>query len=506
MSETAPAEARTGARLPYLEYAAFAALALIIIYQAFSGPVVGLASNGDYWRITDQVGLAYADPPEDETAYLVRTYDIVQPDDWAGYRSSELVLVHTALTVNRVIAKDFQFDLRVLGAIHAAMYLLGAGLTLSGVRRFGLLPRALVSLLLLLIFSDVAYVSYFNSLYSEPASLIFLLLTTGLGLMVITREENDRRRTAWLVLFFLAAALLVTAKPQNALLGIPLAVAGYRLSGVALLPNRLDYQRHLLPGGLALGLLAVSLLYPMSGQPQAFREANLFNVVFNEILRTSPDPAADLEALGLEQDLIEYAGMHAYEPGSPVTEESFHPRFFDRIGYRDIAWFYLRHPGRLIDLAGRGAESTNEMRPDYLGNFTEASGLPPGSRSQAFAVWSNRKLQLLPNSLAFLTVFLAASLAVAAAAHRLFRERRSVRLAAELHVALVIGVGVQFMTVLVGEGEYEIVKHLFLYHALFDMSLLFLALLVGNVATMLWCRYRTPRNGDGRAGHGESVA
>jgi hypothetical protein len=470
----------------FMEYATFILLALSLAWQLFADPIVGLASNGDYWRITEPVGLYYADPPEDENAYLVRTYVSGEADDWAGYRSSELLLVRVALALDRTFSNNDLFDIRVVGAVHSALYLLGAGIVLAGVRRFSLAPRIAVNGLLLLFFTDVAYVSYFNSFYSEPASLIFLMLMAGFGLLLISREQDDPWRDSVLVMFFLAALLLIIAKPQNGPLAIPLGLIGFRLYGLPLRPRREQITSYLLPGGLAVGLIIVGLVNPFIAHPDGFREANLFNVVFAEILGNSDDPEADLRAMGLDEDLVEYAGTHAYQPGSPVTEDSFHPRFFDHIGYREIGVFYLRHPTRFLDLMSRGAEHSATMRPDYLGNFEEATGKPPRAQSQTFAIWSNWKPRLYSNSLIFLTGFFAVSLAASLVIHRHFRAHRSLQLSSEFHIALLAMAGMQFVIPLIGEGEFEIVKHLFIFHALSDMALVVFSLVTVWAINLYW--------------------
>jgi len=68
------------------------------------------------------------------------------------------------------------FDVRALGAIHLALFLLGVWLLLRLSARLGLATRAVIALLLALVFCDVGYAAYFNSLYSEPGSFVFLFL------------------------------------------------------------------------------------------------------------------------------------------------------------------------------------------------------------------------------------------------------------------------------------------------------------------------------------------
>ncbi len=464
----------------WIEPATLLLFALILAYQLLVPPIVGLASNGDYGRITDKVGLRYATMPENENQYLVRKYERQPPNDWAGYVSSEVLIVRLALLLNRFISKDGLFDLTVLGAVHAGLFLVAVGVVLWSVRALALVVRILTAGLLLLVFSDVAYIAYFNSFFSEPASLIFLLLTIGLGLALITRSQNlsPPARAGLALLFWLAAGLLVIAKPQNAPLSLPLAAVGYRLTAPAL-PFTSLHIRRAMAGTLALAVLVLAAIYLLRGWPARFREANLYNIVFAEILRTSPAPERDLAALGLDRDLIVYADTTAYSPGTGFTAPAVREKFFTRIGYDTIARYYLTHPDRFLHLARRGAANAFFMRPTYLGNFEASSGLPPYAQSQAFDHWSNRKPHLLPRTVPFLLLWFAASASIAAGA-LLFSGHGWTRRAAELHLAVIVMAALQFIVVLIGEGMYELTKHLFLFNALFDLSLGFTAISVAG--------------------------
>lgn len=76
----------------------------------------------------------------------------------------------------------------------------------------------------LLTFVDTAYVAFFNSFYSESASLLFLLATIGGALLTI---QNASTRN--LALFTIAAIGLVWAKPQHAPAGLLLGLLCVRL-------------------------------------------------------------------------------------------------------------------------------------------------------------------------------------------------------------------------------------------------------------------------------------
>lgn len=459
---------------PFIELGVTTLLAFIIFYQLIVNPIVGIANNGDFERIMGQVGLAYlTDNYEDKYwAYVNKKFAVTARNDWSHFVSSERLLVEWALPINAFVFgvyEDGLFDLRVLGAIHAVSFVLGVGLILFATRKrkWRMGQRLLLGGLMVFIFGDVGYVAYFNSIYSEPASLIFLCLSVGTALTA--GSQINRKALPWIGGFFVASMLLISAKPQNLVLGPPLAAFGYRLSDL------LTERRHkYLVRGSALVLVLFSGWYYIRGTPQYIKQQNLYNHVFYEILRTSPSPEEDLEALGVDRGLARLAGTTAYSPGVPINDTEFHSAFFDRVGYGTILEFYLAHPSRLLGLLQRTGQNALYLRPSHLGNFEKSSGLSPGSQSRAFDSWSNIKRYLFPSSLWFLLAFFLATFGALGLKYARLDKTRNDRLLSELHALLAATAVLQFLAASLGAGgELDIVKQLFLFNALFDACLIF---------------------------------
>ncbi len=277
------------------------------------------------------------------------------------------------------------FDLRILGAVNAGCFLAATWLVLQATRSFVTSSRFAVLGLWTLMFTDAGYVAYFNSIYSEPASLIFLMLTLGASLRIIAAP----RPSGWLVASYAAAAVLfIFAKAQNVALGMLLAVWG-----VCLVVRRPIPRWRTLAIALAGGLLACSLVgYHLA--PRWTREANLYNAVFAGILRVSPSPADDLSALGISGALTRYARTNYYHTTAPVRDPAFVAAFYDKISQSRIVWFYFTHPQRMLAVADKQAPSALLLRPPGYGNFTKASGYPPQAISQRFALWSELRARI----------------------------------------------------------------------------------------------------------------
>ena len=171
------------------------------------------------------LGLEYTAGSRDELHfnYFHPKYKFESTTEWDSLVSSETTLVACAIAINRIGSKSGLFDLRVLGSVHLALFLLAVCLLLRLSANLNRATRVAVSFLLLFVFCDVGYVAYFNSLYTEPASFVFLFLVLAAALRLAAEPTSLGRLAAWLA----ASVLFLTAKPQNSFLGILLAGYGF---------------------------------------------------------------------------------------------------------------------------------------------------------------------------------------------------------------------------------------------------------------------------------------
>ncbi|MGH9366325.1 MAG: hypothetical protein ACRD3M_01465 [Thermoanaerobaculia bacterium] len=452
-----------GARTGFLlEGLALAAAAAILGSQLLVPPIVGLADNGDFDRVMEPCGIRADAPYADRFfAWVCDCYRFdprgIRP---GGFLTSERLFVLTAIPVNRLFSTPGGFRIEAMGSVQAAALLAALGLLLAATRPLPKASRIGAAALLLLIFTDVAYASYLNSFYSEPASLIFLLLWVALALAAARVT-----RPGVFAAFLAAAALFVATKPQNALLSIPLAALAARLA--TRLPGL--WRRR---GFAAAGLLALLGVWYHGRAPREMRRVILYDAVFRGLLAHSSDPVRDLEALGLPRDLAPLAGKTAYQPGSRFDDPALEPEFFARTSFGDVFRFYAARPGRALVALARAAPRAFHMRPPHLGNYEKASGRPAGSLARSFAYWSDLK-SWLPLPAAALALFFAASVA---AALRLRGRIPAARAASEIWLVVALIAAYQFALVLLGEGDHELEKHLFLFHACVDLQVVGLAL------------------------------
>jgi hypothetical protein len=308
--------------------ASLAAAAAILASQLFVRPVVGLADNGDYERIMGYAGFQHttADSAERYFTFLRTKYAVVAPG-WfrGGYHSSETLLAFAARFAHVAFSRDALFDIRVLGAIHAALFLLALAGILHACRDLDIAAQVVVAALLVFFFTDVGYAAPFNSFYSQTASLLFLLMAVAAAGEAVRRGRLDG---GLLLLYFGASLLFVASKPQEAPSALVLAAYGVRLASPD--PGR-AWRRA--AAWLAV-LLCVFAVWYARHTPRTLRAATMYQIVFDDLLAHSPTPEADAAALGLDPGWLRYKDTNPYAPDSPLLDAGFQARFLERTGFR----------------------------------------------------------------------------------------------------------------------------------------------------------------------------
>lgn len=452
--------------------------AAVIVYVLFVKPVVGIADNGDFLRIMTSSGLDYLDPNlsyEDKYfGYFIREFKLV-PLGIGGYASTQVPLVVVATWLNKLFHSRELFDMRFMAVVYGLLLLTAFWAAARFHRTLPTASQIALGLLLVFIFADVGYIGYFNSLFGEPVSFVFLLLTIALALALATRDRPGPE-IGLLVAFFVCAIFLTGSKVQNAPVGVLIALLGLRFIG---LRGDLSWRRTVI--GLSAFLLLGSLaMYVFA--PKQLKEINLYQTVFYGVLKDSPTPEQDLEDLGLPKELAVLAGTNFFTPDTPIPQRDprLYELFYDRMSHGKIALFYLSHPGRLLAKLEVAAENGMTIRPYYLGTYEKNEGMPRGAIASKFGLWSEWKRTLLPNTLWFLVPFALVYYAV------LWLEWRNAsslggRIYAETFALIGLIGAVSFLIPVIGDGEADLSKHLFLFNVCFDLMF---------AASLLWIAHK----------------
>jgi len=452
------------------------AAAAVIIYVLMVRPIVGLADNGDFERIMSTVGLDYTNPfltDEDKYfGYFIREFKLTSLG-LGGYASSQIPLVLAAKALNMLLHSGRIFDMRFMAVVYSVLLLTAFVAIVRFHRHLPLAVRIALGALLVVVMTDVGYIGYFNSLFGEPVSYVFLLLTVGLALGIATRERPSRRLLA---AFFICAVFLTASKVQNAPVGVAIALLGLRF-----VPLREDIAWRKTAIGLSAFLLLGSIaMYVLA--PKQLKDINMYQTVFYGVLKDSPTPERDLRELGLPTELAVLAGTNFFTPDTAIDQRD--PKmdglFYSRISHAKVALFYLKHPGRLLAKLEVAANNGMTIRPYYLGTYEKSEGMPRGAVSGKFGWWSEWKRTALPNTLWFLLPFCAVYYAVLGFEHRRAASPGMKRYVETFALVGVIG-AISFLIPVIGDGEADLSKHLFLFNAVFDVMF---------VSGILWIVHR----------------
>jgi hypothetical protein len=445
--------------------------ALSALLQLLVHPVLGLADNGDYKRVLTSLHLKAVVPTGQSSSfrYIWLDYQPGGPPKQNGYASTELVIAHAARGISNLLGMGPGMDLRVMGACQSVLLGLAVWLIVRALPG-PLALRGLTAALLVLTVTDTRFVVYLDSFFTEPASMLSLLFLVA---AVLHAWRRPRLTPLGLLAVAVPAGCLLLSKTQDApLVAVIALLVVSRRCDWRVLSGRVGGR--VLPVFVALVLVVLAGGY-LRQQPEGLSRVNTYNAVFVELLGHSPTPEADLRELGLDPELARYKGLAVEVHGNALKDPRF-AGFFTKVGHGKIAVFYLHHPGRALALAHRGATASMELKPrgisPPLGNQTAASGAKPYSSSCKLCVYSTISEGWRAAS-AFLVPALWLAALVLIPALSLRRRSRSRVEAPDLPrgsddgvaavLFLLVGTGLLSMAVaLLGEGEFEIVKHLFL--------------------------------------------
>ena len=107
-----------------LRWAFVAAAAIILSWQLFVPPIVGLADQGDFARVIGLFGFGPADRST-EYAFVAGKY---VPDKTFRLRvyeqaTSEYIFTGAAVLLNRLVSKDGSLDITIMGLVHVLAFL-----------------------------------------------------------------------------------------------------------------------------------------------------------------------------------------------------------------------------------------------------------------------------------------------------------------------------------------------------------------------------------------------
>ncbi|MCD9026230.1 hypothetical protein [Cohnella silvisoli] len=441
---------------------------VLIASLIMTSPVIGIADSGDFGRVLGVTGLSVLN--RNESYYEQYFHYAHQHFGYGGYTlggyiSTHVILVAGAGLIGRIINGE-AFDIRVLGVCYSILFIWAIALMvknapLTNSRKNTIILAIVMSLSLLFVFGDIGYLAYFQSFFGEPYALIGMLLMVA---SAVALASTDKPTGSLLTLFVIAAFAVATSKIQNAPLGFAFALLAWRMYGL-----RTDkrWKRQALVGIVVL-VLGSALMIAVA--PDRLRNTNLYQSIFFGVLKDSPDVARDMEELGIPKKYSVLAGTNYFQKDTaiPQSDPVLRKEVLEKLSHKDIAFYYLRHPSRFMQKLDRAAANAMFIRPYYLGNYDQSAGKPPGAIIYKYSGWSQWKVEHMPRKFAWYLGTYILYFAVLGILWWSSSSRRR-RLVVETMAVVAIAGVFSCIVPLIGDGEADLGKHLFMFNVCFDM-------------------------------------
>jgi hypothetical protein len=457
----------------------------ILLWQVIMPGFIGLADNGDFPKVTGRFCIGPGEEGVEQFTYLKPVYLRSQINCWrSAMPSSEIALARIAVNVERLAADRNKFDIRWMGATHAVGFLIAFCLWVRILSPLEGIGWIMAAGLVLLVFTDVGYVSYANSFYSDTAALLGAMSLVPASLLWM---KTWPLRPGMLGLFGAASALFITSKGQHALIGI------VPIGFLILVTWRCKEPKiRWLAGLMAVGLTG-GVAWMLIETPMNYRQIARFDLIFAKLLPGSPTPALTAAELGLSPSDLAFTGLITYSPGSPMENPEWVRDFATRGGFGEVLRYYVRHPARMLPILSSDLiHAAGYRRPD-LSNFPRQYGHPPQAVTARFGLWSQVRDWLFHRWPWHIVLWYLAILVGGAAA--LLWDRSPLRRAV---------LGALGCVVLMGVGEYcvaslldaiETYRHLLLFHLFTDLTfILVLVYAVSPVSARSWASASAAEN------------
>lgn len=447
-----------------LALAVTAITAVVVSSILFLPNYLGVAGDGSTDDIMKSAGIYYIDkePEEIYSNYFVKTYTKISSDgEMQGkIRNSQVILIKAAKGLDDIFTGDNYFDIRFLGFLYFLLYLPAVYLIVEQacqrVKRFS--EGFFIAGAGLIIFSDVGYVTYFNSFYPEALWFITMLYCVGAA-MSFQRKHSNRQDVLSLILFLLSGLVLISSRRQCVVIGFLFAVYVIRLIFV---------RRSWRWGAVCIltsFLLSLVSIVCMFVYPSDFTETSKFHAMTRGVLFSSSNPAETLREFGIDSsyELLADASAYDYLPLVKSEDSSLYHGFMDRYTISDIGVYYLRHPGSLFGMVDVSIRAGMDMRRSNCSNYEKSAGFPKKARSLFWSGWSSFKALSAPKTVGYLILVTGAVFLLFYKGYSIRPEedRRSTVFLDILLTVLVILLS-QSVVVIVSCGDAEMVQRMFL--------------------------------------------
>lgn len=459
-----------------ISFSATAMASFLIIMMLFVPNYLGVADDGSISHVMKAVHISYMQTEVSDiyNNYFVKHYSNLLSDynQSENYINSQVLLLKAAVRLDNLITKDTFFDIRFLALLYTIFYIPALFLLIKQacmrVKKFS--EGFAIGFVGVLIFTDVAYITYFNSFYPEALWFISLMYCVGAGLSF---QENREGYLDFIYLMILSAAgcILISSRQQTAFLGVIFAVFVMKLLFVR---RGWKWATICVLTSFAISIFSIGCMIHLQSD---FNETSKFHAMTRGVLFQSSNPGESLKEFGIEPsyEMLTDASSYDYLPLVQASNPVLRKDFLDKYTQLDIVMYYLRHPASYISMLDVSIKSCFGIRREFCGNYEKSVGLPPKAKSIFWSMWSIFKNNTAPKTIGYLVLLVIVILF-------LFRKNYSLRPSEDRRSTVFMDVMLVVVCIclmqggitITNSGDAEMIQHCFLISYGIDMMTYFI--------------------------------
>lgn len=453
-------------------------IALILIFiigsvVLFLHPIIGIADNGDFYRIISQNGL-YHLPKNDVDimfGYFNRQYGVYRfaNETTATLFSTQSIFIKLAVMLSSIFNKNYIFDIRFQSIIFLVLHSISAYLLVKAftkdIKQQSV--KYFIAILYVVIFCDTAYIAYFNSFYGEGVIIPCFLLSVAILLYMI---KFNKINLANIIMFSVFSILFFGAKQQLSPIGILASILVIRL-GFANNKKYIKIASILI--GIAFIVASVFLYKSITGD---FDYMNRFHAITRGILMQEDNEEDVLKDFGIDGSYSLLRGENFYNtiPSINPNDERLKEEFYENYSTVSVLIYYLKNPNEFLSILEMGMKNAYTIKPEAMGNYEKIEGKPYGAKSYFFSTWSYLKDNSLFRSFTFSIFFIIIYFFMSLRLYKKSLDNNNLEgcLFEEAFMYIFLAGFSQIIISVVGAGDADIAKHEFLYNMTFDLMII----------------------------------
>ncbi|WP_053957229.1 hypothetical protein [Inediibacterium massiliense] len=442
-----------------------AVVLLIIIsgYALFFEPLIGIADNGDFFRIMAANDLKHEEDRDVNVfGYFTNQYDKLQYyNELKGkIKSTHSMMIQLAIKIDDFFTHDKKFDMRFQAFLCLMVLALSLYWIVEFVEKVIYKKRAqyFLAFLAVIIFGDIGYTSYFNSFYGEAIAYPFYMVSIS-SLLKFSLEKDIKIR--YLVIYFLGSFMFMGSKNQFAVNGI----LSFLLLA-SLLFFKMKRYKKIVSFGLAAGLFISTVLMYMVIDENIYL-INKYHMITRGVMLFEPNVEEVTQRVGLNKQYSLLAET-IYFDATPMIhpkDEKLMDDFYKNYNLATVTLYYFTNPSAFMKIIKLGCKNSFTIRPEVLGNFEKSAGREFGEKTSFFSLWSEWKENYIPHSPGLIFMFLVVCISLNV--YRIFQYKvnstSKIMYYYEIVMIYVFFTGFsQILVSLIGAGDTDLKKHLFM--------------------------------------------